>query len=78
LTAASNPSRSDWRLSPDEGEVLSGALDEGAGELSAGAGDGAGVVSGALDEGAITSFVSVSATGLLPIRWDQQDLCAQV
>jgi len=75
LTTASSPSRSDWRLSPDDGEVLSGAFDEDAGELSL-AGD-AGEISGAPDGGAVTSLVEMSSAGgiqVLPILWDQQEL----
>jgi hypothetical protein len=47
---ANNPSRSDWRLSPDEGDDWLSVPDEGV-ELS-GATDGAGVpvVSATLDE----------------------------
>src|SRR5262245_24249390 len=69
LTAASSPSRSDWRLSPDEGVVTSGAFDEDAGLSGAGDGDGA-VVSGASDEGAVTSVVASLSSDIqvLPIR----------
>ena len=65
-TTASSPSRSDWRLSPDEGAVLSGALDGGAATSGVAGGDDAGV-SGALDGGADTSEIALSSDKVLPI-----------
>jgi hypothetical protein len=74
LTTASSPSRSDWRLSPDDGDVTSGALDGGA--LLSGAGDGCDGAegSGAPDEGAATSGVELSSDKVLPILVFRQEL----
>ena len=71
LTAASSPSRSDWRLSPDEGDWLSGLSPDGgdgvAVAVSAVLG-GEGAAWSALDDDAVSWLPSVADAGSSDIQ----------